>query len=135
MGCHDECYSRMVEKPLVITAELELIMHVLHKKLSVNEQEQLYPFIPLPIINIEIVTKIIEKYDSINVCYGAAPVSKYSDIKTSFGSQYETYHGYWKHTNRLKIISSQSTISCLLCQRLLYSLKKKKTEIICWKTC
>jgi len=44
-------------------------MHVLHKKLSVNEQEQLYPLIPLPIINIEIVTKIIEKYDSINVCY------------------------------------------------------------------
>jgi len=34
-------------------------------------------------------------------------VSKYSDIKTSLGSQYETHHGYWKHTNRLKIISSQ----------------------------
>jgi len=82
-------------------------MHVLYKKLSVNEQEQFYPLIPLPIINIEIVTKIIEIFDSINICYGAAPVSKYPDIKTSFGSQYETHHGYWKHTNCLKIISSQ----------------------------
>lgn len=78
-------------------------MHVLHKKLSADEQEQFYPSIPLSIINIEIVTKIIKKFDSINVCYGAAPVSNYPDIKNSFGSQYDIHHGYRKHTNCHKI--------------------------------
>lgn len=79
-------------------------MHILHKRLNTEEQEQFYPLTPLPVIDVEVITYVIQKFDSINVCYGSALVSKYPSIKISFGSQYEIHHGYWKHINCLKIL-------------------------------
>jgi len=68
--------SYIIYLKIFLLLGLELIIQVLHKKLSADEQEQFYPLIPLPKINNEIVTKILQKFDSINVCYGAAPVTK-----------------------------------------------------------
>lgn len=79
----------------------EILIHILNKKLSTEEQQL---FHTINVINTEVVSSIVMKLDSISVCYGATSVSKFSNLKSSCTSQFEIVNGYWKHVNCLKIL-------------------------------
>jgi len=49
------------------------------------------------------IEKIISTLDKVYVCYGAALVSDFPNVKPSFGFQYIMSNGYWKHSNCKKI--------------------------------
>jgi len=130
MGQYNENYERIVEKQLVLTSgilngllfyqfyilicglmkineciyftALDIIMHVLNKQLSNNEPQMFYPTVPLPIVSTNVISSIINMFNTVKVCYGAAPVSKYPDIKPSFECQ--IINSNWKHHNCSKIL-------------------------------
>jgi len=58
----------------------------------------------LTTITADAVSSIISMLDSINVCYGSVPVSKFPSSQSVYGSQYEVVNGYWKHVNCSKIL-------------------------------
>lgn len=87
----------------------ELIIHVFNENIS-NEQKQtlfslsFHPTENITIENIESIIKILDSFNSFNVCYGAVPVNNYPDIKESFGYQYQNINGVWKHSSCSKIL-------------------------------
>jgi len=74
-------------------------------KLNVEEIKKLYPSSTVNLINPTIldVEKIICNLDKAYVCYGAALISDFPNVKPSFGFQYTMSNGYWKHSNCKKI--------------------------------
>lgn len=55
-------------------------------------------------LSIKNIEDFIKTLDGINICYGAVLISKYPNIKESFGYQYQSMNGYWKHSKCSKII-------------------------------
>jgi len=58
-------------------------------------------------LSIKNIEDIIKTLDGINICYGALLISNYPNIKVSFGYQYQSMNGYWKHTKCTKIIAEK----------------------------
>lgn len=77
-------------------------MHVLNEKLSNNEQQMFYPNVPLTIVSANVISRIINMFNTVKVCYGSAPVSTYPDVKPSLERQ--IINSNWKHYKCSKIL-------------------------------
>jgi len=75
---------------------------MLNEKLSNNEQQIFYSNVPLTIVSTNVISSIINMFNTVKVCYGSAPVSKYPDVKPSLERQ--IINGNWKHYNCSKIL-------------------------------
>ncbi|XP_060871937.1 uncharacterized protein LOC132946116 [Metopolophium dirhodum] len=131
MGCYGNRCQRIVEKQLVVTEKSELIIYVLNVQLSVEEIEMFYPTSSVTLTKPTIldIEKIISTLDKAYVCYGAALVSDFPNVKPSFGFQYTMSNGYWKHSN-CKKISIENSGMCSWCQHLYFSLKRKYKRLM-----
>jgi len=56
---------------------------------------------PETVENFENVIGLLNK---LKVCHGSILTSKYTDIKSTFGSQFVESYGQWRHANCTKII-------------------------------
>ncbi|KAL4149840.1 hypothetical protein QTP88_003696 [Uroleucon formosanum] len=90
---YNENYERIVEKQLVLSS-----------------------------VSANVISSIINMFNTVKVCYGSAPVSKYPDVKSSLERQ--IINSNWKHYKC-------SIEMCVMCKRLSDSLKKiqKRTFI------
>lgn len=66
-----------------------------------------YSTVSLSNLSINNVEKIIDLIDKVNVSYGVSLVSKFPNVRSSFGPQYTVSNGYWKHSN-CKSISDEN---------------------------
>lgn len=82
----------------------EIIVYILDARLTIEEQNIFYPTVPLLNPSVNDVEKIIDMIDKVKVCYGAAIVSKFPDIRASFSPKYTVNNGYWKHSNCRRIL-------------------------------
>lgn len=74
------------------------------KKLTIEEQQTFYPTFPLLNITVKDIEKIIYLLDEVNVCYGAALISEFPNLRGFYGPKLLDSNGYWKHVNCKQII-------------------------------
>ncbi|KAF0703872.1 bromodomain-containing protein DDB G0270170-like, partial [Aphis craccivora] len=99
-------FQRKIEKKLIVTQDSKILIYILNKSISPEQQQLYFPMICQSKTTIQNVQSAIDSINTIKICYGAVLISTYPNIKTSFGPQYEGTGSHWKHTNCSTILSS-----------------------------
>ncbi|XP_027845854.2 uncharacterized protein LOC114126166 [Aphis gossypii] len=123
-------FTRSIEKRLIFTEDLQLLLFVYNKKINISdigyisEVNTVYTYANL--------LSIIKQFDETLVCQGAIPSNTINDINSSYGYQFVESYGVWRHVKCCTILTndySKNRNMCVWCRRLWYIIKNRRLRM------
>lgn len=127
LGPYRDDFTRSIEKQLIFTEDLQLLLFVYNKKITTSDVGHISE-----VNTYENLLSVLKQFDETLVCQGALPSKPFDDINSSYGYQFVESYGMWRHIKCCTILTkdnSKNSNICVWCKRLCYIIKNRKLRL------